>query len=134
MYVVANNLILEHFTDPNIYPQEDLECYELNQSWIQDHSQNTGSTSSGDKSCKIHSVHSTESTFPSLFQIQRNIDVLFDMSCFPHDESIYGLTWVKCVLIQQSTTMNTQMTAMNLLSGTAEQQEMNLQGILLSPK
>lgn len=50
MYVVANNLIFEHFTDLSIYHQEDLECDQMNQSWLQDHSQNPGSTSSGDKS------------------------------------------------------------------------------------
>lgn len=35
MYIVANNLILEHFTDLNIYHQEDLECDQMNQSWLQ---------------------------------------------------------------------------------------------------
>lgn len=35
LYVVANNLILEHFTDLNIYRQEDLECVQMNQSWLQ---------------------------------------------------------------------------------------------------
>lgn len=126
MYLVANNLLLDSgFL--NIYRQEDLECDQMSQSWLQQITVNAAF------------VETKVAKFTQFIQLKPLFQV-----CFKYKET-FMLSHLACHVSDMMNDLNCVFNSAKhqhehsdgceiLLSGTSEQQEMILQGILLSPK